>query len=156
MNIILLHRVLLLNFLSMSTAAEGARDLRKTRLSLDERRISFGRHTKLSFGGRELAERTAGGRRFTQEERVAALEQLKIAHEKDVRNYRGIYTFQVFLFLGGTTEVYVLSKLSRFLAELLRYICFPSFPVAWRSYRGIYHLYTFQVTPVSRRNYRGI
>jgi hypothetical protein len=42
------------------------------------------------------------------------------------------------------------------LAELLSYICFPSFPVAWRSYRGIYHLYTFQVTPVSRRNYRGI
>ncbi|CAK9883184.1 unnamed protein product [Sphagnum jensenii] len=88
LNIILLHRVLLLYFLSMSTAAEGARDLRKTRLSLDERRISFGRHTKLSFGGRELAERTAGGRRFTEEERVAALEQLKIAHEKDVRNYR--------------------------------------------------------------------
>jgi hypothetical protein len=167
MNIILLHRVFLLYFLSMSTAAEGARDIRKTRLSIDERRISFGRHTKLSFGGRELAERTAGGRRFTEGERIAALEQLKIAHEKDVRNYRGIYTFQVFLFLGGTTEVYVLSKLSRFLAELRRYICFPSFPVAWRSYRGIY-LYTFQVTlflggtteassfPVSRRNYRGI
>jgi hypothetical protein len=128
MNIILLHRVLLLYFLSMSTAAEGARDIRKTRLSIDERRISFGKHTKLSFGGRELAERTAGGRRFTEEERVAALEQLKIAHEKDVRNYRGIY---------------IHSKFSFFLAELPRYMYFPSFPVSWRNYWGTYAFQVF-------------
>lgn len=62
----------------------------KARTPMEERRISFGRHTKLGYGGREIADVTEGGRRLTKEESAAALQELKNAHNKDLENYHGM------------------------------------------------------------------
>ncbi len=44
---------------------------------------------------------------------------------------------------SGTIEVYIHSKFSFFLAELPRYMYFPSFPVSWRNYWGTYAFQVF-------------
>lgn len=56
---------------------------------LEERRISFGRHTKLGYGGREISEVGEGGRKLSKQERAGALQDMKNLHNAQIQNYHG-------------------------------------------------------------------
>ncbi len=58
---------------------------------VEQWRVSFGRHTKMGYGGREIARVTTGGRRLTKEEYDAALQKIINEDIKALQNFHGMF-----------------------------------------------------------------
>ncbi len=70
--------------------SDGGRE-QKPPPPVEQWRVSFGRHTKMGYGGREIAQVTTGGRRLTKEEYDAALQKIINQDIKALRNFHGMF-----------------------------------------------------------------
>jgi hypothetical protein len=70
--------------------SDGGRE-QKSPPPVKQWRVSFGRHTKMGYGGHEIAQVTTGGRRLTKEEYDAALQKIINEDIKALRNFHGMF-----------------------------------------------------------------